>query len=251
MNKTLKARAARMLMMVFAVSCNKPDNPSNGGDNSGQNDSIVEPNNGGNSGTEVHDYVDLGLPSGALWATCNVGADTPEGVGDYFAWGETLPKDIYDWKSYKYGNYERKELTKYCTDSCYGLNGFVDNMTLLEPMDDAATANWGADWRMPTKEEWEELYQKTTCAWTTQNGVEGRLLTSWNGNSIFLPTTGFFLDGELICPGLGIYWSSSLHTGCPERGWSFHYDLDECHVCGTYERSRGQVVRAVRSAKCF
>ena len=235
MSNIIKAITSIMLMLVFA-SCNKPDEPNQGGDGNGN---VV----GG------HEYVDLGLPSGTLWATCNVGANTQEDFGDYFAWGETLPKDIYDWKSYKYGNYERKELTKYCTDSCYGLNGFVDNKTLLEPIDDAATANWGADWRMPTKEEWEELYQKTTCTWTTQNGVEGRLLTGRNGNSIFLPTTGFFLDGELICLGLGIYWSSSLHKGFPERGWSFHYDLDECHVCGTYERSRGQVVRAVRDVQ--
>ena len=195
------------------------------------------------------EYVDLGLPSGALWATCNVGADTPEGIGDFFAWGETKPKEVYDWKSYQYGNFERNELTKYCTDSTYGLNGFIDNLTVLEPDDDAATANWGADWRMATKEEWEELFRKSTCVWMTQNGVEGRLLTGRNGNSIFLPATGFFLEGALICPGLGIYWSSTLHSGFPERGWSFHYDLDECHVCGTYERSRGQVVRAVRSAK--
>ena len=234
-------------MMVVAVDCNKPDEPNNGGNNDPQNDSVVDDGDTIN----VHEYVDLGLPSGTLWATCNVGADAPEGFGDYFAWGETKPKEVYDWKSYQYGNFERNELTKYCTDSSYGLNGFVDNLTVLEPGDDAATANWGADWRMATREEWEELYRKTTCVWTTQNGVKGRLLTGRNGNSIFLPATGFFLENALICPGLGIYWSSTLHSGFPERGWSFHYDLDECHVCGTYERCRGQVVRAVLSAKCF
>lgn len=247
MNRILKAIAAIMLMMVVAVGCNKPDEPNNGGNNDPQNDSIID-----NGDTiNVHAYVDLGLPTGTLWATCNIGADTPEGFGDYFAWGETMPKEVYDWKSYKYGNctFERFEMTKYCTDSCWGLDGFVDNLTVLEPADDAATANWGAGWRMATKEEWEELYRKTTCTWTTQNGVNGRLLTGYNGNSIFLPAAGFRLDGELIGPNLGIYWSSSLHTGFPERGWSFHYDLDECHVCGTYERSRGQVVRAVRAAE--
>ena len=244
MKRVLKAMAGILLMGILAMSCTKPDVPNNGGDGEGQNDSIVEDS----VILDGHDYVDLGLPSGTLWATCNVGANSPEEFGDYFAWGETEPKNVYDWKSYKYGNFERNELTKYCTDSSYGLNGFVDNLTVLEPADDAATANWGEDWRMPTREEWEELYQKTTCTWTTQNGVQGRLLTGWNGNSIFLPATGFFLDGALICPGLGIYWSSTLHAGFPERGWSFHYDLDECHVCGTYERSRGQVVRAVRAA---
>ena len=246
MNSVLKVMAGLVLIAVFAVNCTKPDEPNNGGNN-GQNDSIVDDS----VIVDVHAYVDLGLPSGTLWATCNVGATNPEDFGDYFAWGETVPKDVYDWKSYLYGNctFDRFEMTKYCTDSCWGLDGFVDNLTVLEPTDDAATANWGVDWRMATKEEWEELYRKTTCTWTTQNGVEGRLITGCNGNSIFLPATGFFLDGALLCPGLGIYWSSSLHTGFPERGWSFHYDLDECHVCGTYERCRGHVVRAVRSAR--
>lgn len=245
MKRVLKAMAGILLMVIFAMSCTKPDEPNNEGNGDGQNDSIVDDS----LILDDHDYVDLGLPSGLLWATCNVGANSPEEFGDFFAWGEIDPKNVYDWKSYKYGNFERNELTKYCTDSSYGLNGFVDNLTVLESVDDAATANWGISWRMPTKEEWEELFRKTTCTWTAQNGVQGRLLTGWNGNSIFLPATGFFLDGALICPGLGIYWSSTLHEGFPERGWSFHYDLDECHVCGTYERSRGQVVRAVRSAR--
>ena len=140
-------------------------------------------------------------------------------------------------------------MTKYCTDSSWGLNGFVDNLTVLESADDAATANWGEDWRMATKEEWEELYQNTTYTWTDLNGVKGRLHTGSNGNSIFLPATGFYLDSEAICPGLGIYWSNTLHTGCPERGWSFHFDWESCHVCGTYERCRGQAVRAVRVLK--
>ena len=234
-------------MLIVALGCHKPDEPNHAGNNDPQNDSIID-----NGDTiNVHDYVDLGLPSGTLWATCNIGADTPEDFGDYFAWGETAPKDVYDWKSYRYGQIVNGcfAMTKYCTDSLWGLDGFVDNLTVLEPDDDVATVAWGKDWRMPTKDEWEELYRNTTCIWVTQNGVDGRLLTGCNGNSIFLPATGFRLDGELIGPSLGIYWSSSLHTGFPERGWSFHYDLDECHMCGTYERSRGQVVRAVRSAK--
>ena len=243
MNRVLKAMAAIMLMMAFAAGCNKPEDSNSSGNNSG--DSIVDPL------VNSHDYVDLGLPSGTLWATCNVGADTPEEVGNYFAWGEIMPKDRYDWESYKYGDVvnQRFEMTKYCTDSCWGLNGFVDGLTILEPIDDAAMANWVAEWRMPTKEEWEEIYNNTSCTLAVQNGVKGRLLTGCNGNSIFLPFTGFRLDGEFIGPSLGIYWSSSLHAGFSERGWSFHYDMDGCHVCGTYERSRGQVVRAVRVKK--
>ena len=82
-------------MMVFAVGCTKSDGPNNGENVNGQNDTIVD-----NGGTiDGHDYVDLGLPSGTLWAICNVGADKPEDYGDYFAWGETTPKELYDWKS--------------------------------------------------------------------------------------------------------------------------------------------------------
>ena len=222
-----------MLMLVFAVGC-KPDEPNNGGENHELNG---------------HEYVDLGLPSGILWAACNLGAGKPEDCGDYYAWGDTLPKEMYDWKSYRYATFVdgHYELNKYCTDSCWGVNGFVDSLTVLEPVDDAALANWGTGWRMPAAAEWEELYQNTTCVWTVQNGVGGRLLTGSNGNSIFLPATGFHLDGELICMGLGIYWSSSLQTSCQVAAWSFHFDDVNCHVCGTYERCRGQVVRAV----CF
>ena len=81
-----------------------------------------------------HEYVDLGLPSGTLWATCNVGASSPEDVGDYFAWGENATKDIYDWKQYKFGILctDVCKLTKYCNDSTCGYNGYVDNLTVLE-----------------------------------------------------------------------------------------------------------------------
>lgn len=245
MNSVLKAVAAMVLVVFVAVSCNKSEEIDNGGDDVGQNDSIVD-----HSGSiDGRDYVDLGLPSGTLWAACNVGANMPEDCGEYFAWGDTAPKEMYDWKSYRFACFVggRYELSKYCTDSNYGFDGFVDSLTVLEPVDDAVRANWGADWRMPTKEEFDELFQNTTYVWTARNGVDGRLLTGSNGNSIFLPATGFCLDGEYICPGLGVYWSSSLQTSCQVAAWSFHFNFEDCHVCGTYERSRGQCVRAVRS----
>lgn len=229
-----------IMLLVLAVSCTKPDEPNPGGNDNGN---VL---NG-------HEYVDLGLPSGTLWATCNVGAENPENPGDYFAWGETITKEIYDWKSYKYSNFVdgRYVLNKYCTDSFCGYNGYVDSLIVLEPDDDVVRALWGEGWRMPTREEYNELYQNTTYAWITRNGVEGRLLTGSNGNSIFFPATGFCLDGELICTGLGIYWSSSLQTDCQVAGWSLHFDYENCHVCGTYERCRGQCVRAVRNKFSF
>lgn len=195
----------------------------------------------------IHEYIDLGLPSGTLWATCNVGANCPEEIGDYFAWGETSADSMFDWKNYKYATFVGNNCLfgKYCTDSVYGVNGIADHKTILEPADDAATVNWGENWRMPTKEECEELYQNTTFEWTTVNGVDGRLLTGPNGNGIFLPATGFRQDGELLCLGLGIYWSGTLQSACQVAAWSLHFDYENCHVCGTYERCRGQVVRPV------
>ena len=141
MNRTLKAMAAIMLMMVFAVGCNKPNEPVD------------------HSGTlNGHDYVDLGLPSGTLWATCNVGADAPEDYGEYFAWGESEIKAVYIFVTYKYGNSIDSTLTKYCNNPYYGYNGFSDTLTVLQKGDDVVSVQWGDDWRMPTKKEWEELY---------------------------------------------------------------------------------------------
>ena len=204
---------------------------------------------GGGSGGD-HAYVDLGLPSGLLWATCNLGADNPEDYGDYFAWGETQPKDTYSWSTYQYCMGSSSTMTKYCNKSSYGYNGFTDNLTTLLPEDDAATANWGSDWRMPTKEEWQELYQNTTHTWTTQNGVNGRLFTASNGNSLFLPAAGNRGGDELYSAGsLGLYWSGSLDTGYPYNAWYFFFNSDVTFVDTDGGRSYGQSVRAVRTAR--
>ena len=200
------------------------------------------------SGSSDHDYVDLGLPSGTLWATCNVGANSPEEYGDYFAWGETQPKDTYNWNSYLYCNGCENSLTKYCNNPDYGYNGYTDTLTILLPEDDAATANWGTDWRMPTREEWAELYYNTTCTWTTQNGMSGRLFTASNGNSIFLPAAGYRSDGELYCVGSsGYYWTSSRILGGSEA-WLFYFDSGFCSVWTYAGRNVGRSVRAVRTA---
>jgi nitrogen regulatory protein PII-like uncharacterized protein len=202
--------------------------------------------NGGGGGDD-HAYVDLGLPSGLLWATCNVGASSPEDCGDYFGWGETLPKDYYNWSTYQYCNGSDHTLTKYCSISNYGNNGFTDNLTTLLPEDDAATANWGSDWRMPTEEEWQELYQNTTHTWTTQNGVIGRLFTASNGNSLFLPAVSYRYEGGLnVSTSGGFYWSSSLTTICPYDAWYLCFASDQCGMHNGYCRYYGLSVRAVR-----
>jgi hypothetical protein len=175
-----------------------------------------------------HGYVDLGLPSGTLWATCNVGADTPEGYGDYFAWGETTSKSSYEWNTYLY--YNGEGITKYSES---------DGLTTLLPEDDAATANWGPDWRIPTYEEWRELSNNTTVTWTTKNGVEGRLFTASNGNSLFLPTAG----GRFTS---GFYWSSSLYES---TYFAWLYLIDSTYYfLDYYVRYNGMSVRPVRSS---
>jgi len=209
--------------------------------------------NGGNGTYNGHDYVDLGLRSGTLWATCNVGADQPEEYGDYFAWGETQPKTIYDWNTYMYSNGDYNQLTKYCTQSTFGFNGFTDNLKSLQPSDDAATANWGEGWRTPTYNEWVELLSRCTFIWTTQNGVNGFLFTGRNGNSIFMPAGGCHIDVDFDNVGIGgRYWSSSLNKAYPDevRGFGFSgYNPDWIdHDIYDYSREFGLSVRAVRSS---
>ena len=193
-----------------------------------------------------HEWVDLGLPSGTLWATCNVGASAPEDYGDYFAWGETAPKDYYEWSTYKWCNGDRYTMTKYCADSDHGYNGFVDNKTELDPEDDAAYVNWGPQWRMPTREQQDELREKCTWTFLTRNGVKGRLVIGPNGNSIFLPFAGA-REGESLhdAGSCGYNWSRSLR---PNLSFSAYYlRFTSGYVqWNDYPRYYGLVVRAVR-----
>lgn len=189
-----------------------------------------------------HEYVDLGLS--VKWATCNVGASKPEEYGDYFAWGETTPKSTYDWSTYKWCRGSRKKLTKYNNTSIYGT---VDNKTTLELSDDAARANWGGSWRMPTRAEQDELCEKCTWTWTTQNGVKGYKVTSKiNGNSIFLPAAGYRSCGSLNkdAGSYGEYWSSSLDTDSSNLAWRVSFY--SVSVYGSnYGRNYGFSVRPV------
>lgn len=138
--------------------------------------------------------VDLGLS--VMWATCNVGASSPEEYGDYFAWGEVEPKEVYSWETYKYCDGTYTSFTKYCVKGAYGKDGFVDNKIVLDSEDDAATVNWGNSWRMPTRVELKELHEKCIWTWTTLNGINGYRVTGPNGNSIFLPAAGTMLGSE-------------------------------------------------------
>ena len=203
-------------------------------------------NNPVGGGTETAEWVDLGLPSGLLWAECNLGATKPEEYGDYYAWGETSTKEVYDWSTYKYCNGDYNQLTKYCNDPEYGYNGFTDNLTTLQPSDDVATAKLGNGARMPTETEWRELIANTTSEWTTENGVYGRKLTAANGKSLFFPAAGYRDGSELGGAGeAGIYWSPSLGADGQGSAWGFYFDSDYQLVYRNGFRYYGFSVRAV------
>ena len=198
--------------------------------------------------TTTADWVDLGLPSGLLWATRNVGASRPEDYGDYFAWGETTPKDYYSWETYRYGS-DWYKLTKYCSNSDYGYNGFTDNLRTLTSDDDAAAVNVPGS-RMPTLDEWKELVENCTWDWTTQNRVEGYRVTGPNGNVLFLPAAGYrWSDRTYYVGSDGYYWSSSLDEGGPYGAWSLYFNSDDVGWYDGYNRGGGFSVRPVRSAR--
>lgn len=176
--------------------------------------------------------IDLGLSSGTKWACCNVGASKPEGYGNYYAWGETQTKGVYNWSTYIH---------------CDGSSSTCHNIgsDIAGTQNDAATANWGSSWRMPSREQFDELKNNCTSVWTTNNGVNGRKFIGPNGGIIFLPATGHAWNSELYDVGsYGNYWSSTsydeddafeLHVNSGNAYW---YDGDRC---------RGRSVRPVRN----
>lgn len=169
-----------------------------------------------------HEYVDMGevtigsVTKHLLWATCNIGADNPWDYGDYFAWGETATKSDFSWGTYSMG--DGTTFSKY-TGSDY---------TTLQPEDDVASKLWGGSWRIPTDAEWQALYDQCTWTWTTQNGVNGHLVTAANGSSIFLPAAGYRCNADLNHAGsYGYYWSSSLTMGYPDCALNVFFSSSE------------------------
>lgn len=196
--------------------------------------------------------VDLGLPSGTKWANMNVGAEKPEDVGLYFAWGETTGygSDVSDgrnfgYESYKWCNGTNATITKYCLTEA---NGTVDNKSVLEPEDDAANVSWGSQWYMPTVTEIEELVSYTVPEWTTLNGVSGRKFTSTiNGNSIFLPASGLRYETDIYTQStVGNYWSSMLYELRSTMVYTFAFDADNLYTRNRYgDRTSGCTIRPV------
>ena len=196
-----------------------------------------------------NEYVDLGLPSGTLWATCNLGAEAPEELGDYYAWGETEPnKEKFNWGDYKWCNGSATTLTKYCLFYEFGT---PDHKQVLDKKDDAAISNLGKEWCMPTDRQISELINKnnTTTEFTTLNGVNGILLTSKkNGNSIFLPAAGSVANGVRLGKGLdGCYWSTS---GCNGSADALKFYVDTKMIVNAGQLCDwGVSIRPVRSKK--
>ena len=184
--------------------------------------------------------VDLGLS--VKWANMNVGAKKASGFGTYFAWGETKSKDYYSWNTYAWSKGDSQFLTKYSN---------TDRRSQLAPVDDAAHVNVGGGWRMPTVDEFEELINNCTWEWTTLDGVNGYNVTSKKtGNSIFLPITGFryYADTQFRSI-MGVYWTSSLYTGNPNKAWCLEFNFSDIKVhYGNLSSNRfsGRCIRAVQ-----
>ena len=168
--------------------------------------------------------VDLGL--NVKWACCNVGATTPEGYGDYFAWGETSPK------------------SSYTSDNCSTLGASMSDIS-GNPQYDAATANWGGSWRMPTKAEQQELLNNCAWTWTSLNGVKGWRVTGPNGNSIFLPAAGYrHRSSSLDVGSNGLYWSSTPGEDGDYDAYVFDFHSED-RDWGRTSRYFGHSVRPV------
>lgn len=186
-----------------------------------------------------HAYVDLHLPSGTLWASCNVGANSPEEYGDYLAWGETESKSMYWWDTYKYSKevvWNEPRLTKYCFNTSYGYSGFRDYLARLQSEDDAATVNWGQKWKTPTMDQWQELIDFTTHKRKVRNGVVGYEFVS-DGDTLFLPMAGWlFYDSCVEVDTIGCYWEYSLGNQDPCYAQTvtfghFNYGIQERFRC--------------------
>lgn len=228
--KTNNAQRAKMVMMARSM--------------------VNKPVTDGSNTLNGHEYVDLGLS--VKWATCNVGATSPEKSGDFYAWGEKQPhaNGKYDWDNYSLCNGTYTKLSKYVTDSKLGK---VDNRQQLEATDDVATAKWGEGWRMPTLKEIEELEQNTETMWVDNyrgTGVSGRLVRSkmkgYEDKSIFLPASGFIFGTSLSSKGeYAIFWSSTLSPDKDVNAMGLKMSRESFDSHADYNRVYGACVRPV------
>ena len=196
--------------------------------------------------TKQYEYVDLGLPSGLKWAKCNVGAETETDFGDYFMWGSIEPNTPEEciWTNVPFNN----GLSLFGREYFSSIKDTVCPNGVLAKEYDAAAQIMGSGWRMPTQTEWQELLNNTTNEWATINGVSGRKFTSKiNGNSIFIPASGYCNDGSVYNVGYGGYvWSSSLYASYPYDAWYLYFYSSNCSMSNS-NRCNGRSVRGVRN----
>ena len=208
-------------------------------------------------------YVDLGLPTGLLWAKCNLGANLPEESGKYYQWGDTegYYEDqivegvkIYNWETYKYfGGLDPKSgntlLTKYCNNPEFGLDGYIDDLDILESSDDAATLELGNKWRMPTPEDFDELLELDQEV-TTLNDIPGVKFIGYNGNELFIPFSGCVENDEIFDKDYSFnLWSNYLDTDYCINSWYLWYGDDGNYSVETYFRYEGHPIRPVNISK--
>lgn len=253
--KTFLALMLGTMLVFTACKKDKADEPANPKDNTEQSSSEDQEEQGNQETDPVdnidpfngYEYVDLGLTSGNLWATCNVGADTIGKIGDYFAWGEVASKTDFGWVNYRYGN-ASNAITKYCYDADYGLDGFTDDKMTLSDEDELVKAIWGGVWRMPTPADFQELIDE--CSWVDDlvAGEVGCRVTGPNGNSIFLPLGGYINGSELSATSNGYYMSNTLNEELPFGFDGLWFQIGNEGVSGL-DRSHGYTVRPVASAQ--
>lgn len=230
MKKTIFLLMAFSLPFFMLTSCSKDDDDNGTGKNTHY---LKCPDN-------HHPHaIDLGLPSGTKWCCCNVGATTPEAYGGYYAWGETSEKSDYDWDTYAYYDWDTYVYGS-IEVNCQNIGSDIAGTQY-----DVAYVRMGSTWRMPNKEQIDELIDNCTRTWTQQNGVNGILVTGKNGGQIFLPAAGYFLcdtrDGR---GSVGDYWSSSLRPDYDNHAYSL--DFDSHRWSWNYDgRCVGLSVRAV------
>lgn len=222
-----------VLALLFLSGCR--DERKNASENETQN--VRKKTNGQLTGSvNGHDWVDLGLPSGLKWATCNVGASVPEEFGDYYSWGEIEPKEEYTSINSLTYKVSFRKLKKF---------GIVDDSGILTKEHDVANVNWGEQWRMPTIEEYGELIDECTWNFASFNGVNGYLVTGPNKKNIFLPAAAFQQGNTIENIGdFGDYWSSTVVTELSGVSYSLGYS-SKSYGRRRYARYAGRTIRPV------
>ena len=178
--------------------------------------------------------IDLGLPSGTKWACCNVGANSPEQFGGYYAWGETVEKNTYDWSNYI--------LCDGTESTCHRIGADIAGTNY-----DVAHVKWGDSWVMPSYSQFKELIENCSTEWTSLNGINGYKFTGPNGSSIFLPASGYYGFGDKFFEGsAGLFWSSTYNSSNKDLARYLRFDSGRLTLDYYLSRNSGQPVRAIQ-----